>query len=316
MSPPPDVSVVIANWNTSALLERCLGSIARARAGLSVETIVIDNASTDGSAAMVRRSFPGVALIVNDTNVGFAAATNRGLFAGRGRYFLLLNSDVELPEGALPRAVEFMDSRLDVGMAGGALIGADGLLQSSYADFPTLGSECLSASGLGSRFFGPQYPSLRLPPGEPAPLVGWVPGACMLVRRATVDAIGGMDETYWMYSEDTDWCYRARQKGWAVVHLPDVRVLHAGGASTRQRRGEMVVQLYRSKMRFFAKHYGASYAATLRLLLWTIFSGRTLVSEVMLLVPPADRERWTRERDLSRLVRIACTTASVPASGA
>lgn len=312
----PDVSIVIANWNTRELLERCLTSIARARGALSVETIVVDNASTDESVAMVRRRFPDVTLIVNATNTGFAAATNQGLSTGQGRYFLLLNSDTELTDQALTRIVDFMDRRTDVGIAGGTLVGDDGMAQSSYADFPTLGSECLSASGLGSRVFGPQYPSPRLESGDPAPAVDWITGACMLVRRAAVEAIGGMDESYWMYSEDTDWCFRARQKGWAIVYLPDVRVLHAGGASTKQRRGEMVVRLYRSKVRFFAKHYGASSATMLRILLWLIFSGRTAISQIMLLVPPADRERWRQERDLSRLVRAACVTLPAPVSGA
>jgi GT2 family glycosyltransferase len=301
-----DLSVIVVSWNTKDLLRQCLQSVYDTAGDLAFEVLVVDNGSTDGSPGMVKRHFPRVRLLENGCNAGFAGANNQGMALGRGRYLLLLNSDAALADGGVQKVVRFMDERPDVGVSGVKLLNLDGTFQASYADFPTLTSEFLVATGLGSRWVSLYYPSPRPQPGEGAREVDWIAGAFMLLRREVFEQVGGMDEAYWMYSEETDWCYRIRQAGWKIYYLPEVAVVHVGGASTRQRRLGMMAQLNRSKVRFFAKNYGPVHAAQLRVLLWLIALGREVVSRLMLLaLPPAQRDRWRDELLIARIIRDA-----------
>lgn len=251
-----DLSIVIVNWNTRNLLDKCLGALPEATGGWVHEIIVVDNGSTDGSAAMVRARHPGVRLVENEENVGFVCATNQGIALSRGRYVLLLNSDTVAPPGSLARMVAFMEDHPDAGAVGPKLINPDGSFQASYARFPTLLSESLSAFGLNRRLYGPYHPSPSPRADDRPGPVDWLPGACLLLRRQTLDIVGPLDEGFWMYSEDTDLCYRIHRAGWNVYYLPDVEIVHFGGASSKQCRPESVGRLYRSKIRFFRKHYG------------------------------------------------------------
>jgi N-acetylglucosaminyl-diphospho-decaprenol L-rhamnosyltransferase len=194
------------------------------------------------------------------------------------------------------------------------LLNPDGTFQGSYADFPTLKSEFLIATGLGVRLVSPYHPSPAPQPGEKAREVDWIAGAFMLLRREVFEQVGGMDEAYWMYSEETDWCYRIKQAGWKIAYLPEVAITHVGGASTRQQGPEMATQLNRSRVRFFAKNYGPSYANQLRILLWLVFLLREIASRFMLWVLPSARKgEWRRELGTARLVRRACAhSLSVP----
>jgi N-acetylglucosaminyl-diphospho-decaprenol L-rhamnosyltransferase len=303
----PDVSIIVVSWNTRRLLAECLGSVGRPAGDLEIEIIVVDNGSTDGSPDIVRRQFPHVRLVENERNVGFAAANNQGMALGRGRYLLLLNSDAFVTIDSLQTAVDFVEERPDVGVCGGKLLNPDGTFQGSYADFPTLKSEFLLATGLGVRLASPYYPAPRPWPGEEAHEVDWIGGAFMLLRRKVFEQVGGMDEMYWMYSEETDWCYRIKQAGWRIYYLPQVAITHVRGGSTRRRGSEMVAQLYKSKVRFFAKNYGSASARRLRALFWLIFLVREMVSRFMLLsLPPARSGRWRYELRTARLVRDAC----------
>jgi hypothetical protein len=312
----PDVSIIIVNWNTRDLLVGCLDSIARTASDLDTETIVVDNASTDGSRDMVRRQFPPVRLLANDHNRGFAAANNQGMALGRGRYLLLLNSDAFLTPDSLQTAVRFMEEHPDVGVCGVKLLNLDGTFQGSYADFPTLKSEFLIATGLGGRLVSPYYPAPRPWPGEKAHEVDWIGGAFMLLRCEVFEQVGGMDEIYWMYSEETDWCYRVKQAGWKIYYLPQVAIAHVRGASTCQRRSEMEAQLYRSKVRFFTKNYGPVSGKKLRILFWLVFLLRELASRFMLLIPPSARgDHWRYELRTARLVRDVCTRPSSTGHG-
>lgn len=251
-----DLSILIVNWNTRDLLAGCLESLPQAVGVRPYEIIVVDNGSTDGSTAVVRACYPEIHLVENRENLGFVRATNQAIAISRGRFLLLLNSDTVAPPESLARMVEFMDHHPDVGACGPKLVNPDGSFQASYAHFPTLLSESLSVFGLNRRLYGPYHPSPPPRPDDRPGPVDWLPGACLLLRRQAIEAIGPLDEGFWMYSEDTDLCYRIHRAGWKVYYLPDVEIIHLGGASSRQCRPESVGRLYRSKMRFFRKHYG------------------------------------------------------------
>jgi N-acetylglucosaminyl-diphospho-decaprenol L-rhamnosyltransferase len=264
-----DLSIAIVSWNTRDLLRQCLGSLPAATGRLAYEAIVVDNGSTDGSPEMVRQEFPEVRLVENGENLGFVHATNQAIARSRGRYILLLNSDAVALPHSLERMVEFMERQPDAGAAGPKLLNPDGSFQASYAHFPTWVSEGISAAGLNRQLYGPSHPSPPPQAGETRQPVDWVPGTCLLVRRQVIEQIGALDETFWMYSEDTDLCYRIHQAGWRVYYLPDVEVQHFGGASSRQRRPESVALLYESKLRFLHKHRGALPFHLLRgIILW------------------------------------------------
>lgn len=262
-----DVSVIIVSWNTSALLTQCLET-TRAWAGpLALEIIVVDNASTDDSVSLVRKRFPEVKLLVNTENVGFARANNVGVAAATGRYALLLNSDAFLTEGALPALVALADLHPRVGLIGAHLRNADGTFQASHTAFPTLWRELLLLSGLGRALFGAHFPSHGPEEELGAQQVDYVEGACLLVRLEAYRAVGGLDEGYFMYSEEVDLCYTLRGAGWEVWYEPSARVTHLGGGSSQNRRPQREGDLYRSRIRFFSKHYGTAQTIILKLLI-------------------------------------------------
>jgi len=265
---PVDLSIIIVNWNTCNLLAKCLDSISQAVRASAYEIIVVDNNSTDGSTAMVHTQFPAVRLIENQQNVGFTQANNQALAATCGRYVLLLNSDTEAQPGALDAMVRFMDAHPVSGATGAHLLNPDGSFQASYTDFPTLWREFLILSSLGRALLRPSYPSYG-PEVEKGPQrVDYTEGACLLVRREAVEQVGGLDEGFFMYAEEVDWCYRMKRADWEVWYLPEVRVVHHGGGSSRQRKTRMEAELYRSRIRFFRKHHGAVQAVCLKGLIY------------------------------------------------
>ncbi|HJW89050.1 MAG TPA: glycosyltransferase family 2 protein [Anaerolineales bacterium] len=302
------LSIIVVSWNTRELLEECLSSISNHLRSAEYEVIVVDNASTDGSVQMVKKLFPQVGLIENPVNLGFAVANNQALKIAAGRFLLLLNSDAMLISDSVSEALDFMNRHPAAGACGVRLINPDGTYQGSHADFPTLRSEFLNATSLGTRFVRPYYPSH--PPGCEAELceADWVTGAFILLRREVYEQVGGMDESFWMYSEETDWCYRVKQAGWKIYYLPRIEVLHIGGGSSANRRVEMVGQLYQSKVLFFAKHYGVFAAQRLRVMLCLIFLFRELLSNFLLLFPRYQTsQRWYSEMVTSQFVREACS---------
>jgi N-acetylglucosaminyl-diphospho-decaprenol L-rhamnosyltransferase len=256
----PQVAAIVVSWNTRALLAQCLASIAAAGADADIETVVVDNASADGSAAMVRDHFPWASVIANADNRGFAAANNQGLAATSAPYVLMLNSDARLEPGALPQLVARLESTPAAGLVGAQLRNFDGSFQHSHARFPTLGREALILSGLGRVLYGRWYPSVGPVAGASARPVEWVGGACMLARRTALDAVGGFDEGYALYGEEMDLCYALRQRGHQIWYEPAAVVLHRRGASTAQLAEGRELRLYHSRMRFVRKHYGARAA--------------------------------------------------------
>lgn len=249
------LSICIVNWNTRALLLQTLRSICATAGDVSAEIIVVDNGSSDGSLNAVRAEFPSVQLIANSTNVGFARANNQAIAAAHGDWRLLLNSDTIVKEGALQAMLAFATSRSDCGVVGCKLLNEDGSLQESWAAFPSLTSELL----------GRNIRTRRLSQTSPLAYdVDWVGGACMLVRSDAIRQVGGLDEGYFMYSEETDWCYRIRQAGWRVYYLADAEIVHLGGGSASRASATQLIRLYGSKLRFFSQHYGPGRTSLLR----------------------------------------------------
>ena len=258
----PEVSVVVVNWNTRDLLRGCLASIA-AETRASHEVIVVDNASDDGSAAMVAAEFPAVRLIANTDNRGFAAANNQALAVANGRHVLLLNPDTIVLDGAIDRMLAWLAAHPDVGCAGCQVLeDAETIQLTCFAD-PSPLNLLLVEAGLMRlarriRVFGrPWY-------------VGWdrrserevdvVSGMFMLVPRAVLDAVGPLDEAFFIYAEEADWCRRIRAAGYSCVFTPQARIVHldGGGKSTTQIKSRMHVQMQKSHLAYARKHHGLS----------------------------------------------------------
>lgn len=255
----PSITVGIVNWNTREELRRCLASLEpEARTGTCV--VVVDNASTDGSAAMVEREFGWVKLIASPENLGFAGGANAAITASPADYTLILNPDVTVPPGAVGELVNYLKCAEGVAAVSPVLVGEDGEPQEHlYRRFPSLGQLLLFWTGLA--WISRRIPALRrrflehaLPGGAAVP-VDQLPGAAMLVSASALREVGLLDPDYFIWFEDVDWCYRARRAGYTLVVLPWVRVRHEGGASFRpwslQARA---AQFYRAFFRFLCKH--------------------------------------------------------------
>jgi N-acetylglucosaminyl-diphospho-decaprenol L-rhamnosyltransferase len=278
-----DVSVIIVNWNAAAVLPACLASLPAALGELTSEIWVVDNASTDGSPAMVEAQFPQVSLLANNVNSGFAAANNQAASQASGRYLLLLNPDTISPPGAFEKLVRFADLRPDVGCAGPRLAHSDGRYQrSAWYGFPGLGMALMDAFYLWKIPRLPLARQIELDPdkrGEPVS-VDHLLGACLLIRRETWQQVGGLDEAFFLFLEETDWCYRARHAGWQIVYQPAITITHLGEHSVNQNPVRNLPQFYGSYCQFYRKHTPASQvrlvllktvlaaAAGLRITLW------------------------------------------------
>jgi GT2 family glycosyltransferase len=252
-----DLSIVLVNLNTRSLLADALIALPDACRGLAFETIVVDNGSTDGSQAMLRERFSEVRLIANQRNVGFAAANNQAFEVACGRFILLLNTDTRAFADSIAALVRFAEEHRQAGIVGPRLVNLDGSFQGSAADFPTVLGESLLLLGDVARWLrGPTFPYHPAPYDGAPRRADWVSGACLLIRKAVIEQIGYLDEGYFMYTEETDWCYRARSAGWEIWWLPEPTVLHYNGATAQQTFVSKRRQIYSSKTRFFQKHYG------------------------------------------------------------
>jgi len=282
-----DLSILIVNWNTRDLLAGCLESVGRP---LAAEVVVVDNASTDGSAQMVRERYPWVRLIENAENVGFAAANNQAILQSQGRYALLLNSDTEVYPGALEELVRFMEAHPQAGGCGARLLNADGSLQTSCYPMLTPGREFWRLLFLDRLWPRSSYVQKRWDPETPHP-VEVIKGACFLLRRAALEQVGLLDERYFMYTEEFDLCYRLAQAGWQLWWVPRAVVTHYGEASSKQMAEAMYVQLYRSKIQFCRKFGGARQANHFKRLLRLAYGPRLAVA---VLIAPARARTYRR----------------------
>ncbi len=228
---PGSISIIIVSYNTKQLLHDCLKSIFNDESGLISEVIVVDNNSTDGSPEMVAQEFPNVNLIRNQVNLGYAKAVNQGIRQSRSDYFLILNPDIEVLEGAIANLWEFMETHQDVGIAGAQLLNPDGSIQMSCRTFYTFPVLLMRRTPLGKLFPNAKLIRRHLMMDwdhQSDMEVDWVLGACMMVRRSAFESVGGMDERFFLYFEDVDWCYRMKKHGWKVyyVHSAKMRHLH------------------------------------------------------------------------------------------
>lgn len=248
-----DLSIIIVNRNTKGLLLDCISSVYKTVPPLSFEVIVVDNASTDGSVEALRRSFPGVACIENDKNLGFAKANNQAIRRSTGRFVALLNTDTVLTPGALGTIVKFMDGESRAGICCGQLLNGDGSLQNSIANIPSLATELLNKSLL--KFLFPErYPGKRNRYKSPTEVESVI-GACMVVSRGAIDRAGLLDESYFFFFEETDWCLSMRKKGLMVFFHPAARIYHLQGQSAKKNLAAARVEYWWSRYIFFRKHY-------------------------------------------------------------
>jgi len=263
-----DLSIIIVNWNTRDFLRDCLRSIYDQRGALSLEVIVSDNDSQDGTQAMVREEFPDVTLIENGRNLGFAAANNVGIRLARGRYILLLNPDTIVLDRAIEKTVHYAEAHPKIGVVGCRVMENEAVVQRTCFSFPTPFSAFCTEFGLRRLF-----PRSRM--FNRAELGWWdrnserevdvVSGMYMLVRREALEQVGLLDEAYFVYAEEADLCFRMWKAGWPCVFVPVAQIIHrdGGSKSTRQVSGKMFVQMHKSLLIFHRKNWG--YGAYLQL---------------------------------------------------
>jgi N-acetylglucosaminyl-diphospho-decaprenol L-rhamnosyltransferase len=270
-----DISILIVSWNVRELLRECLNSVFSYQHSADTETIVVDNASSDGTVEMLRDEFLDVRVIANPENLGFARGNNQALARARGRYLFLLNPDTELGSNAIENLTVYMDADPRVGIVGPRLVYGDGSLQSSRRRFPTLATAFLESTKLQQWFphnrVLKHYYMLDTRDDETQE-VDWVSGSAMFVRREMYEQVGGFDEGFFMYSEELDWCYRAKQAGWQIVYLPTAQVIHHESKSAEQALAQRDVYFHSSKIRFFRKYRGALVAGILRAFLLALLA--------------------------------------------
>ena len=251
------LAIVIVSYNTRRLLRRCLLSLRKNPLSVGdFATIVVDNASEDGSPEMVKKFFPEVYLIENDDNYGFAKACNQGLKSIEAKYYLLLNSDAAVMGNALDVLVSFMDANPDVGAAGGMIFTEDGNIQPSTLQYPTYWNLLFARSSLLSKLpiFRWKMEELRKLP-EDVSDVPALAGGFIIFRDEALEEVGLLDERFFIYLEDVDICRRLKKAGWRVVFNPNARILHAWGASSKKRRKKAFWWHHMSMFKYFQKHY-------------------------------------------------------------
>lgn len=267
--PGAKLSVVIVNWNTHRLLLQALASIYQAPPPFSFEVIVVDNASSDESARAVRERYPQALLIANSENEGYAKGNNQGLLVSRGEYVLLLNPDVRVPEGGLERAVAIMEQLKDVGALGVRQAFPNGQVQKSVRGFPTPSAVFWELIGL-SRLYpsSSRFGAYRMTwfDYEHEADVDQPMATFLMIRRQVLDQVGLMDESFPIFFNDVDWCFRCKQAGWRILFTPEIEIIHHGGAGTIQAGGAMAWESRRGLLRFYALHYRALPHRLMRLL--------------------------------------------------
>jgi N-acetylglucosaminyl-diphospho-decaprenol L-rhamnosyltransferase len=318
-APTPDLSIIIVSWNVRELLRACLQSLTTddrrgtteesssiVRLPSSIEIIVIDNASSDGSADMVAAEFPQLRLIANAENRGFTGGNNQGIAVAQGRYVFFLNPDTVVTDGALSTMVSYMEEHCDVGVVGPELHYGDGSLQSSRRRFPTFSSALFESTP--PAWHWPDNPWARRYRMEDHQAfegeeVDWLVGAALLTRRAVLDQVGGFDEGYFMYSEELDWCRRVKAAGWRAVYLPSARIVHYEGRSSEQVVATRHIRFQTSKVRYFRKFHGRLAAGALRAFLLATFAAELVLEAVKWLLGskrPLRRERIAAYAQLLR----------------
>jgi GT2 family glycosyltransferase len=285
-------SIVTVTWNGKALVDECIGSLCRQLYDIPAEIIVVDNASTDGTADLIHESFPEIRLIRNEQNLGFARANNQGIRLTRGRYICLINSDVNAPAGCLKKMVTYMDENPAIGVLGPKMLGPNGEVGQSVMRFPSLWNSLLRAFALDSLFKGSRAMGGQLMGDfrydtvtDVDVLTGWF----WVVRREALEKVGLLDEDFFMYGEDIDWCKRFRHASWRVVFYPEAEALHYGGASSAKAPSRFYVELLRARMQYCRKHYSLPMCVGFGLAAWIHHLVRIIGYGALYLLKPSGR---------------------------
>jgi N-acetylglucosaminyl-diphospho-decaprenol L-rhamnosyltransferase len=264
-----DLSIIIVSWNVADLLAECLDSIFNAPTQLQIEVIVVDSASSDHTVPMVRERYPQVRLLPQNSNLGYTRCNNIGLKSATGRHLLLLNPDTVILDDALDKMVAYLDEHADTGIVGPHTLNTDGTTQSTKRRFPTLAVGIFESTWL--QRFAPKsvldtFYAVDVPDTQTAD-VDWVQGSALMARRTVYEQIGGLDEDYVMFSEELDWCKRAKAAGWRVVYLGTAHIVHHGGKSTEQISARKHIYFQESRLHYFRKHHGWATAQLLRVIM-------------------------------------------------
>jgi N-acetylglucosaminyl-diphospho-decaprenol L-rhamnosyltransferase len=261
----PTISVIIVNFNAKDVLRNCLASLPSTAPLYEMETLVVDNASHDGSVEMARSEFPWATVIANERNMGFSAANNQALAMARGDYLLLLNCDTIVHDDALGAMADFLSTHPQAGAVSTILLNDDGSYQQAAYRFNTLWSEFCEHTKLRK---APEPLRIMMRLSYPVPRkpmrVDWVTGAVLMVKREVYEKVGGLDEAFFMYAEDADWCARIRSAGYSTWLIPERQITHLGGRSSSGLRREMRLAMFDSKYRFLRKNGFARPVALVR----------------------------------------------------
>ena len=292
------MAVCIVNYNTRDLLRDCLQSVSKETQD---EIVVIDNASSDGSAGMVSTEFPSVRLLENRENTGYGAAANRAINSCAADTVLLLNSDTRLQAGAIQAISRYFDFHGNAAVVGPRIVNPDGTFQTSSFHNPTPLHIFLYLTNLYKHI--QLFPILRRRSLQAwslntAERVPWVIGAAFGIRREAFEAVGGFDESFFMYFEEVDLCNRLARAGWEVHFAPITEVIHLGGASTQQNKVQMTLQYFTSLMHFYRRHYSRIRMAELTILLESTALARLIDGRIKLFITRDDRLRAGLARDM------------------
>ena len=252
-----NLSIIIVNWNVRDLLQKCLTSIYKNSQGIFLEVFVVDNASSDSSAEMVRQDFPQAKLIESEENLGFAKANNLAIKQSKGQFILLLNPDTEILPNSLQNMVKFMEANKDCGVAGCKILNPDKTLQPSVRRFPTLYSQIIVLTKLHNFFprLIKKYLALDLN-YEKVQEVDQVMGAFFLIKREVLDKVGFLDEKFYIWFEEVDFCKRTKDVGFKILYTPEVEIIHHGGQSFKQVLSYKKQKIFnKSLARYFKQHY-------------------------------------------------------------
>ncbi len=293
-----DVSVIVVSFNTRAMLDACLTSVVQrepqraygAAHTMATEIIVVDNGSSDGSVEMARTRYADVHVVEMGRNVGFARACNAGIRASNGRYVVLLNSDTVVLDHALDRLACFLDGHPEIAVAGPKLLNSDSSLQASCFAFTTVRDVAFEQLGLTALFANSPFFNRRGLGGFDRTTVrevDWVSGACLMARRSAVDRAGMLDEGFFMYGEELDWCLRMKQASLRVAFYPGAMVIHHGRGSSMRARSELAPRALAGRLRYFRKHHGALSAVAVRILTVIGMSLRLISLPLQAIVHPA-----------------------------
>jgi GT2 family glycosyltransferase len=305
----PTISVIIVSWNAKKYLEECLQSIAVSFEAYDAEIIVVDNASTDGSSELIMHNFPNVRLICNTENLGFAKANNIGINHSQGDYLFLINSDVVVYPNCISLMVDYMEKHTETGLLGPRIIGIDGNVQRSCMGYPSLWNIFCRAVFLDSIF-----PRIKLFNGfmlnhwahDSIKEVDVINGCFWLVRRKAVKQIGLLDEEFFIYAEDMDWCKRFNSAGWKVVYFPLAISLHYGGASSSNAPVRFYVEMQIANLQYWYKHHdGVSCFAYI----WIILlhqSLRVFGNYIYYLLVPSKRDvsKYKTKRSIATIITV------------